>query len=193
MGYGATLGGTTQVSNVVATPLGQDQVVMHDIGGVPGALKAWMPGIGTAVINDTAGGSLPAGSSLDTTYYKFPDGSGTLPGFLDFPILAPKDVEITITAEVYLDETGMIEPQLQLIDPADDPFVGGAVIDSDQAAHSAGVWQTLSFTYTATYIRPLVVRLRGEGFLNDWWGGVMVTQAGGGGGMLMANKRGNKQ
>jgi len=185
-GYGSTLGGTTQVSGIVVSQTGSEQVVIYDIGTVAGALKAWMPGVTGYVFDDDAGGTLPAGSSLDTTFYKFPCASATLPAFLDFPIVAPKDVEITISGEVYLSAEGMTErPTLQLVDPSDDPIRGGtAVIDEDIAADSSLEWQSLSLTYTATYQRPLIVRVRARDSVTAWWGGVMVTQAGGGGGAV---------
>ncbi|HUV66046.1 MAG TPA: hypothetical protein VMW24_19275 [Sedimentisphaerales bacterium] len=196
IGYGATLGGTTQVGSIYSSPTGHQQVVMHDIGGVAGALKAWMYGSNSAaggIVNndappDDAGAGTFASVLPNAKCYTFNCTSVTYPAYLDFPIRRVKNQAITITARMRQLVAGMTErPTVQLIDPEDDPFFGGTALATETVTDDA-LWQTLTINYNpvdaTNYDRELIVRLRATETGAVMYGGMTVETAGSGGGAV---------
>jgi hypothetical protein len=168
-GYGASLNSTIQVAaynnNVegLNPPNGRDQIIIRDIGGVPGALKAWMY---AGRIIDRSG--IEPNFTIGTTR-KFIFENLTTPVFLDRVVYAEIGKPITVNFSIQKDANGMTEtPQSQIFDQSDDPFDGYAA-GATQIMTDNLLQQDYTLTYTALRSGNHVVRVRGKNASGNLW------------------------
>jgi len=197
IGHGTTLGSGTQVSNIIATESGSEQVVIYDIGGIDGALKAWMAGAlmaaGGIVNNDDPGEGFVS-VLPNAKCYTFNCASASYPAFLDFSVRKIKSVPLVVIARMRQNASGMTErPTVQLINPANDPLFGGTALATQMVTDDT-FWQTLTINYNpsdaANYDRGLIVRLRMRDASKVGYGGFTVAGGGGGGAVGRGFNRG---
>lgn len=176
-GFGASLNSATQVAGYSgALPqAGWQRIVIWDVGGVNGGLKAWM--YGGRVINDT--GTLPPAPTIFTQTYNHIFERNNTPVYLDINFFAQKNVPFTITVSLKKDTNTMTEtPSAAIIDPGKEIFsTASRLVTSTMVDNTS--WQTLTLTYTADHDRALILRLRGRNASgNLWWNATIVRAPG---------------
>lgn len=183
VGYGASLNSATQVDTTYLQQVqgGWQSIVMWDIGGVAGALKAWMPG--GVFISDTATNTLTNAPSSLIQFKGTPGSAGLLPCFLDIPFYGRNGVTLNVTVYCKKDTNSMAEtPVAQIIDPNVQTFLGGAdVLASATMADDTNL-QKLTMSYTPAADGPLTFRFRGKHTSGNYW--FAVQGLGGEGGLL---------
>jgi hypothetical protein len=131
-----------------------------------GQVKAWGP-FGT-IVTEVA----PATPPVTLAYaYKMIPATVSHPTFLDFPLLAKKDVELSVSCYVKQNATGMtVRPTVQLLDPTVSWNV--STPDSTLATQTATDdtnWQTLTLSYTSTVAdRTVILRCFGVDVSKYW-------------------------
>ena len=173
-GYAASLNSTTQVAafnnNVegLNPPNGRAQIVIRDIGGAPGALKAWMY---AGRITDRSG--IEPNFAIGATRKYIFENNAT-PVFLDRVIYAEAGKPIWANVSMQKDVNGMTEtPRVQIFDEAYDPFDGYAV-GAEQVMADDLVQHDYVLTYTALRTGNHVVRIRGKNAAGNLYAGMRI-------------------
>ena len=173
-GYGASLSSTTQVVNYALGANGtrQQGAWLFDIGGVAGALKAWMGG--GRIVSDTV--TLPPGTTITTTWQYIFESAVNSPVWVDLPLLLKAG---TNTVKVYVkkDTNGMTAtPKAQLLAATD---INGATPLSEVVMVDDTNWQTLTLTYTSATAQQAIVRVEGKNATGSLWTAIAVQGGGG--------------
>jgi hypothetical protein len=180
-GYGVSLQSAIQCGGYSLSlhTQGWPCAVMWDIGGVTGALKAWMYGGRIVTQTGTLPSPVPAWCKVDAgasgTYQAIYERSAT-PTYLDFPIYGMKGRKVSVTVVCKKDTNSMTEtPSIAICDPNASIFsgtpgsVGGDILATSTMADTTN-WQTLRTSYTPTKHGPLIVRWRGRNASgNSYW------------------------
>ena len=179
-GYGATLGSATQVSTFVNNarglnpPNGRVQILIRDIGGVSGALKAWMY---AGRIIDRSGAE--ANFAIGATRKLIFENNAT-PVFLDRTIYAENGKLISVAASFQKDTNAMTQtPLMQIFDAGADPFDGYAASATFTMTDNL-LQQDTTLTFTATRTGNWVVRVRGQHASGNLWMAMAITIGTGG-------------
>lgn len=139
----------------------RDQTVVRDIGGVAGAIKAWMPG--GRVVTDTV--IYPVGYTYSYNFIFETAGYAT---FLDFPFNACVGVN-TFSVWMKKDTNAMgVTPRIQIIDPKSDTFDGGVALFESVMADNTD-WQEIQVYYTSIVERKLWLRVTGTHSAGNLW------------------------
>lgn len=175
VGYNISLSGITQV----ATPIARTNrttmfgTVIYDIGGVPGAYKAWYRG-GRVVSDPT----VPHSPLTQTMKHIFDRIDG--PTYTDWVIWCPANYKTKILVHMIKDANGMTEtPRSQVFYSENDPVYGGTVIQENIMVDDLN-WQVFSCSVKPTYDRQVTIRTRGTNAANNFWSGVYLKAGGGG-------------
>jgi len=174
-GYGATLGSATQVAafnnNVegLNPPNGRAQILIRDIGGVSGALKAWMY---AGRIIDRSG--VEPNFTVGLTR-KFIFENNATPVFLDRVIHAENGKLVSVSASFQKDTNAMTQtPLMQIFDAGADPFDGYAASATFTMTDNL-LQQDTTLTFTATRTGNWVVRVRGQHASGNLWMAMAIT------------------
>ena len=150
---GSSFNSTTQNYNYASYRAGQ--FVAWDIGGVDGAVKAWMGG-GTIVPEAVV---VPTGwtASHRIQHERAAAGAIATPVWLDYPLL--NDGRVLTKATVWLrrDTASMTElPRVQLIAPDEDPIVisGASPLWEQVMTADVDTWELVNVSFAADRLRP---------------------------------------
>jgi len=183
VGYGTTLASATQYSTY-RTADGyaneQYQVVIWDIGGVDGAVKAWMQG-GYVESVATQPTNWPGGVDWVESYqHTLQDATRRC--WIEKPIYCRKGVVVTVDVYVKHSATGFTERATAcLVDMDDTTPAPASALDSEVAADNTD-WQKLTLTHTPTRDKQIALRVYGKHASGTIIWREVVTQGGGGGG-----------
>ena len=150
---GASFNSVVQNQNYADYATGQ--FVAWDIGGVAGAVKAWMGG-GTIVPEATI---IPTGFTVShrMMHERAARGAIAAPVWLDYPLLNDERMVTKATVWLRRDTASMTElPRVQIIQPDEDPItVPGATPEWEQVM-TAGVneWEQVNVSFAADRLRP---------------------------------------
>lgn len=90
--------------------------------------------------------------------------------FLDIPVqmIAGREYRYTVMLRRSV-ETMQENPKVRIIDPEDDPFMGGTPLVEWEAEGSADEWEQIDVTFTAPKTAQYIVRIRAQHTSGNMW------------------------
>ena len=195
VGYGATLGSSTQVLNYAnATGYcdpnsnsGWQQICIYDYAGTPGNICAWMNGGTVKPAASGWTGSFPGSQSFCHRHQPvgitLATGIATTyaPCYVDIPLLARANVPLTVSVYLQKDGTGWQEtPWCGLVDNAHAFNAAASFLGNGKQtmADTANSWQTLTCTYTPTADAQVRLRVSCKNANGNLWWNYSYTDGG---------------
>jgi len=183
-GYNMTFSGNT--ADVVYSgrengPLLRDRSFRH--AGTANDTRAWSAG--GSMTHETS--EKPSGKTYS---HKFTYVDAAYWNVMEWEITRVEALSLSITVHAKHDGTGLAEAERihwQIVDPEDDPLLGGTALDEWIAADSAS-WQSDTVSYERTDDRPLLLRVcakRGSGNAYAYVEPIAAGVGGGGGGHIL--------